>query len=817
MNRGKFTLDSNTSQRIALTRGNALVIQITGAGSNDGDIDFESSMDSANWANHPYITLNVATPTRSIAQIANPSTRTTYLMTPPVLQGRVTMSGWTQGSVEVVFREIIFNPVRSTDADAIAAVEGEATLVLGGDVTLQGLNLDDLVKGDILYGDEANSLAILQKANAGDVLTLASDIPSWKPPAAAALARIAGSTFSTVQHLQDIFHSAGWVSGGGITDDADGTITVAAGTGLIRATDSSVAELLYFDWAAESGAGVNLADNDISYVYVEYNGGSPQVVATTTRRTDFNTNVLLAVISRAGTTLDISIEDKHTIGDHANFMIQRMIETMPWARASGAIISATGTRNIALTAGRFWRGLSPFATAAFDSNPGGSADTYTLYRGDGSSGFTIATAEATINNTQYDDGAGGLGTVSVNKYGVFWVYMLSDGSVSVIFGVGDYTLSEAEDAQAPALVPEPIQVHGFIVGKVIIKKSDSVFTELESPFLTAFPGSVAADHGDLAGIGVSDHHTKYTDAEAIAAVGTPFTMHVVPGSDVVASGMYVLFVSMFKDTTGNPDRCVVVTVRNTNSVALVEYKRLGNAWVFDPADCARDDVVTLNFTVPIAGSISAFAIDNPASSGDRILFIAGANDDATDTFEIDSILLTPGGSSLTATAVVIAGTNQPTDTNFIATCGIPLSITRCMTFFNDDAHFADITETTGTYTFTYDDAKVLAVDTSILITSSAAKAYSGIVIGTQVLLLRADGIALAQDKAWEMSIAAVLTEEFSPFRAGGMGSSQSEHTLAPAVITAIGGEFAVAAPFGGLGSAAENVAYIVAPFPLDSI
>ena len=99
-------------------------------------------------------------------------------------------------------------------------------------------------------------------------------------------ARISGSTYSTVQDMQDVFHSAGETSGGLVSDDADGTITVAAGTGLIRATNSDVAELLFTDWSAESGANVNLVDNALSYIYVEYNAGSPQVIATTTKRTD---------------------------------------------------------------------------------------------------------------------------------------------------------------------------------------------------------------------------------------------------------------------------------------------------------------------------------------------------------------------------------------------------------------------------------------------------------------------------------------------------------------------------------------------------
>ena len=309
------------------------------------------------------------------------------------------------------------------------------------------------------------------------------------------MARIAGSTFSTVQHMQDINHSAGWISGGGITDDTDGTITVAAGTGLIRATDSEVAEILFFDWAQEAGANVALVDNDVNYVYAEYNSGSPQVVATITERTDFNTNVLLATISRNGTTLHINAADKHSVGDHADRMITRLKETMPYGHVSGGIISETGTLNISITQGDFWRGLTEFITAAFNSS---GADNFGYwYRQAGDSGWNEVAAQSAIDELQYDDNSGSLATLSNNKFGIHWVYLEVDSHVEIIYGRGDYTLAEAEDAQPPATTPDQITAHGFLAGKIIIQESDTVFTLIESAFQTQFQGSVATAHSSL--------------------------------------------------------------------------------------------------------------------------------------------------------------------------------------------------------------------------------------------------------------------------------------------------------------------------------
>lgn len=368
-----------------------------------------------------------------------------------------------------------------------------------------------VITGTASYGQSAGGGSGLISAPAG--------LSSTGPGGDLELARIAGSTFSTVQHLQDVFHSAGWVSGGGITDDADGTITVAAGIGLIRATDSPVAEILYFDWSAESGANVTLADNDISYIYVEYNAGSPQVVARTTVSTDFNTDVLLAVLSRAGTVLHINETDRHEVGDHANNMIRRLKAVLPYGHESGAIIGAPATVKISLTAGVFWRGLTRFTTSAVDTNVGG---TFTYYYNDGA--WQSVATQTDIDELQYNDFGTGLAALSNNKYGVHWVYKeADDDDVAIIYGLGDYTLAQAEDAGTPTAVPQHLEIEGILVGKIIIGKGDAFFTQLESSFTSTFQGSVATDHGNLAGL-TDDDHTQYVLADGTRALAGAWDM-----------------------------------------------------------------------------------------------------------------------------------------------------------------------------------------------------------------------------------------------------------------------------------------------------
>lgn len=351
------------------------------------------------------------------------------------------------------------------------------------------------------------------------------------------LARVAGSTFSTIQHLHDIFHSTGWTSGGGITNDLDGTVTVSSGTGFIRAINDSLAQILFTDWAAESGANVSLIDNDSNFIYVEWNAGSPRVIATINERTDFHTNILLAIVFREGTTLHITSEVKHTVGDHANLMIQRLKEISPFARSSGGTISETGTRNVAVSAGVFWEGLTKFTTAAFDSS---TADTFKYFYDDGASGWTEVAAQSQINNTQYDNGSGSLATLTNNKYGVHWVYLEVDSEVSVLYGKGDYTLSEAQDADAPASIPKEIERHSRLIGKIIIKKSDASFTEVLSAFDVTLDTASPTDHSGLTSLqgGQAGEYYHLTTAEYAALGSGKFIRTFYDYNTVPVSGTF---------------------------------------------------------------------------------------------------------------------------------------------------------------------------------------------------------------------------------------------------------------------------------------
>jgi len=327
--------------------------------------------------------------------------------------------------------------------------------------------------------------------------------------------KIGTPTYDNVQDLINTTQSAGKLTGGEITDNGDGTVSVSAGTGFIKTTDSDVADTKFFDWSADNS--VSLTDNSPNYIYVEYNSGSPQIAVDTSLPPNNNTNVLLGIVYRDGTDLYITTAGQ-VVSNYAQKTLWKDIYVNgKFQRVDGIMISETGTRNIHITSGLFYAGLTRVNFPEFDSS---GTDTFTYYYRDGSGGWTKVTGQTQIDNLHYDDGSGTLATLSDQSgwrkyYGVHWVYVAIDGSVFVVYGQDNYLLSDAENAQPPSSLPGVIESVGMLIGKIVIEKNASSFESIESAFDIYFVPHTVANHNELAGLqgGTTDEYYHLTSAE----------------------------------------------------------------------------------------------------------------------------------------------------------------------------------------------------------------------------------------------------------------------------------------------------------------
>lgn len=317
------------------------------------------------------------------------------------------------------------------------------------------------------------------------------------------VARISGSTFSTVQHMQDIFHSAGHVEGGLITDAGSNTVNGDLGKGFIRATDSRVSELLFFDWPQNLGISVPL--NTTRYIGVEYNAGSPLIAARATDNFDDTTSFFLAVCVNEGGAIHIK-NSPHSVGDHAANMIIRLKESMGIKRdnvTKGLIIAETGTRKITVTAGALWDRLTRFPITTINTSV---SDTFDRYFTTAPGVHTKQAAQTDWDNTQYNNVATGLVTLNNNRYAVQWWYLELDGALLCLYGTEQHnSLAEAEAEGVPVDVPDRVANLSLLIARTIFQKSDSTLTKIESAFSQVFGGAIVTDHGSMGGLPDDDH------------------------------------------------------------------------------------------------------------------------------------------------------------------------------------------------------------------------------------------------------------------------------------------------------------------------
>lgn len=361
-------------------------------------------------------------------------------------------------------------------------------------------------------------------------------------PASAISMPLGSGSPTSLTSLEDWYgvqQSSGLVSGLAITSTTPATpqVTLSGGDVYLRSSDSKTAEIKLYTITGQS---INIASDDISYLYADYNGGSPNMNTTTDITTIGAQSTVITAVAAAfnGNVHYFNIGD-YTIDFMADYARMRAVTN--WLEhGSGAKIGETGTRNITLTAGSFYVINTRFVTAAFDTS---AADTFDYFYRDGVGGWTAVTAQTQINNTQYDDNSGSLATLDNNKYAVHWVWLLVNNPdvIHVLYPQAQYnTLAEARAEGVPTDIPPQLESYGpaVLVGKIIIQKNASSFSVVASPFDTVFTSSTATTHNSLSSIqgGTLNEYYHLTSAQHTNLTGGNPTFTSVTTESIDSAG-----------------------------------------------------------------------------------------------------------------------------------------------------------------------------------------------------------------------------------------------------------------------------------------
>lgn len=350
--------------------------------------------------------------------------------------------------------------------------------------------------GSILYVDPADGKTKILSSD-GSLIVLEN----------AEIEQIGTPTYQTIQDWFNATQSAGIIEGGSITDDGDGTVTITAGKGIIKTSNSETATGKFFDFSENTS--LSLIDNSTNFIAVDYNAGTPQIISSTINTSNGRTIFNLGKLYKEGTTIDIIDAGLH-VADLAKRIQHHHIEKDVLDFTSGAVVGETGTRNITVSSGVMYAGLNRLITEAVDTS---GADDFELYYYDGSA---WQESDATqIDNLQYNDITSGLSTLANNQYGIFWVFKGTGSSVFVLYGQGSYSLVEAQTSNVPAILPPHISGFSALRAKIIIKKSATSFTEIENTSNGSFQAQSASDHSELANLqgGTTDEYYHLTATE----------------------------------------------------------------------------------------------------------------------------------------------------------------------------------------------------------------------------------------------------------------------------------------------------------------
>ena len=170
------------------------------------------------------------------------------------------------------------------------------------------------------------------------------------------LARLGSPSYTSLQDWMNNTQAAGFFYGGDFTDNGDGSMTVAAGSGYFKISNSGIASTVSFDWPENSS--VSLVDNSTNYIGVEYNGGSPQVFSSTTKDANGRTSFYLGKVFREGTSLHF-LEAGQDVSEILKRVQSRLTSVDgEVVVASGLTPSEIGERYLGVSAGVMYAGLT---------------------------------------------------------------------------------------------------------------------------------------------------------------------------------------------------------------------------------------------------------------------------------------------------------------------------------------------------------------------------------------------------------------------------------------------------------------------------
>lgn len=336
------------------------------------------------------------------------------------------------------------------------------------------------------------------------------------------MARLPYSTYSTLQEAFNVMLSPGIITGGVVTAVDGVTARVSAGTAILRVADDNVSELRFCNF---SQADFNVPDVQTTHFYaLDYNGGNPIVVQSTTDTWDRDTQIPIGSAFRLDGALNTTA-NPYRVGDVITNLIQRADALGPVLRdasVGGLILGNSATRRTTVTAGRLWSRVSDFNVAAKNSTTDSMFSAY--YNG---VNLTITGGVTQWDNLNFNNmGTGALVAMGNNKFANLWFFMSFDGTkYGFAYGIAEHnTVGAAANEGPPPYLTQNFYNQALLIGRYIFEKGVDTPVTVESAFNSLFSTSAINNHNQLTGLqgGTTNEYYHLTAAQHtnLTGVGT---------------------------------------------------------------------------------------------------------------------------------------------------------------------------------------------------------------------------------------------------------------------------------------------------------
>jgi len=151
--------------------GGSVLVEITGASSWNGTVDFQTTPDGSTFYNIPYINRTSLSPVPTVSQISSPSTATLYMLLGPLSQTRIACGAGTTGNLTVVWRTIAGSNLNQPVFPSVKTVRTTKAIAAAGDYAAE-----DVISESASAGTDWDFPAIFRANNSGGYLVKAQAI-----------------------------------------------------------------------------------------------------------------------------------------------------------------------------------------------------------------------------------------------------------------------------------------------------------------------------------------------------------------------------------------------------------------------------------------------------------------------------------------------------------------------------------------------------------------------------------------------------------------------------------------------------------------